>query len=91
MKLQTIVPAVLFVAASSVSFAAYSATMAEAPLTDVKVDQPAFGAADRASIDGKSDVQKSDSAVAAESPKTVVAKSRADQDRSRHFHPRDGK
>lgn len=91
MRLQAILPALLFAAASSVSFGAFAAADPEkAPPADAKADQPATKMVKpQSQLDEKSDVTKAMAASATSADKS--AKLVAGQDRSKHYHPRDGK
>lgn len=91
MRLQAILPALFFATASILSFSAYPANDSEkAQPADVKADQPATKMMMPQSHmdESKGMAQKMDSSAKAEDrPVKLVA----GQDRSKHYHPRDGK
>ena len=91
MRLQAILPALLFAAASSASFGAFAATdLDKAPPADAKADQPATKMVKpQPQLGEKDDATKPMAAGAPSADKSV--KLVAGQDRSKHYHPRDGK
>ena len=91
MRLHAILPALLFAAASSVSFGAFAAADPDkAPPVDAKADQSAARMVKpQSTLDEKTDVTKPMAAGATSTDDS--AKLVAGQDKSRHYHPRDGK
>lgn len=89
MKLHATLPALLLVAASSWSFSAYAATDAEkSPATDAKADKPvAMEMKPGSHMKEKTGMEQPASSSAGEKS----AKPKAGKDKSKHFHPRDGK
>jgi len=92
MKLQAILPALLLATAASLSFGAYAATDVDKPqATEAQAEKPAAKAKKmkpHSHVQEKSGMSQhmpsADTDAAAGNPK-------ADQDKSKHFHPRDGK
>ncbi len=91
MRLQAILPALLFAVASSVPFSAYAAADPDkAPPADAKADQPAATVAKpQAQSDEKGDATRPMISTVQPAGKSVQLV--AGQDRSKHYHPRDGK
>jgi hypothetical protein len=91
MRLQAILPTLLFATASVLSYGAYSATDADkAQPADVKTDQPATKIAKpQCHMDESSGMTQQMPAGVTSEQKCV--KLTAAQDRSKHYHPRDGK
>jgi len=89
--MQAILPALLFAVAASVSFSAFSAADSDkATPVDAKADQPASKAVKpQPQLDEKPAVIRSMAASATSTDKS--GKLVAGQDRSKHYHPRDGK
>lgn len=88
MKLKAVVPALLFVAASSLSVGALAADADKAT-----TEAPAQKMKPHSHMQEKTGIAPKDAAPAAEQ-KADAAKSnkpRADKDKARHLHPRDGK
>ena len=91
MKLQAILPAMLFATASILSFSVYPAGDSDkAQPADVQADQPATKMMKSPShMDENAGMTQQMAASATSEVKAVILK--AGQDRSKHYHPRDGK
>ena len=91
MKLQAMLSTLLLVAAPALSFSAYAATEADkAQAADVQSDEAAAKKVEPHShLQEKHGITPHMSFRAASEEKSANLK--ADKDRSKHFHPRDGK
>ena len=91
MRLQGILPALIFATASILPFSAYAANDSDkAQPADVQVDQPAAKMMKPQShMDEKTGMMQQMASGATSAVKS--AKPKAGQDRSKHYHPRDGK
>lgn len=90
MKLQAILPALLLATAASLSFSAYAATDADkTQTTEAQTDKPV---AKVMKVKPHSHMQEK-TGVPQSMPAADAAEGnpKADQDKSKHFHPRDGK
>lgn len=88
MKLKSFLSMSLLAAAASLSFATYAANDADKPQADTaQADKPAAK-----KMQPHSHMQEKNGVGQQEpSTKTKGAKTKADKDNSKHYHPRDGK
>lgn len=90
MKLQAMLPAVLFAAVSTLSVGAYAADAEKTPASEVQADKtPVKKMKPHSHLKEKTGIDQNAPAAAADSEKSQTPK--ADKDKSKHFHPRDSK
>jgi len=91
MRLQTILPGLFFATAAIVSFGAFPADGADRTKSaDVQTSQPVPQAMmSHSHMDGKGGMAQQMAAMAP--TQVTAAKPKAGQDKSKHYHPRDGK
>ncbi|HEY3433246.1 MAG TPA: hypothetical protein VGK09_11915 [Rhodocyclaceae bacterium] len=86
MKLQAIFPAVLFAAVSSLSFAVHAEDMDKAPADKMK---PHSHMEEKTGVAPKAKAKAAE--AAAEEKSENAENPKAEKNKSKHFHPRDGK